>query len=574
MSEFDGRWLALGAASVLAIGSRLTGRGSRAEVKDEELRSYLSRMQRDVGKASPTERASVVAGQLTISGSPAPDRRALRSKVRQAYRWISTEAIIVPYHDMIFAPASLVKKDVPPLTDAESYSAFVLMPFLTLLTARRALLLGGPGRGKTTSALVLAIMSGMSKEELRQSIVRGHPQLMVSDLLGQALPSSLVAAKKLADIDVTWRSWISRRVKIIDEYNRIPTKTQSALLSLMSEGYAEMYDKYITTGRSSWFLTANDDLGGGTFQVIEALKDRIDVVVRAAPFSPAFADKLMDRMQQGATPEELVPQDLVFTKQELDAIYEDILKVTIPAEVLDEVGFLMGALEFCRLASPVFEYKTKDTLKLSGVTKGGMEVLAAATVGKLCTECKLDKKTNLCTQTENGISTRALQSLLHYAKAMAWFRGKSVVTMEEIRVLMPWILHDKLVPNVQSGFFKDVKDNASLLRDRVAWLENLVVMSSAAFQRHKSMRAKVKKILEAARTAPWETNVAPRMAEIKAMWDELVRNYQLNQDQGGELSGYVYDSLTSLQMTYGRYAEIQRAEQGSGNKKATNKKRK
>jgi len=35
-------------------------------------------------------------------------------------------------------------------------------------------------------------------------------------------------------------------------------------------------------------LTANDDAGGGTYQVIEALKDRIDIVVKALHFNSRF----------------------------------------------------------------------------------------------------------------------------------------------------------------------------------------------------------------------------------------------------------------------------------------------
>ena len=31
-------------------------------------------------------------------------------------------------------------------------------------------------------------------------------------------------------------------MKIIDEYNRIPTRTQSALLTVMGDNYAEMLD--------------------------------------------------------------------------------------------------------------------------------------------------------------------------------------------------------------------------------------------------------------------------------------------------------------------------------------------
>src|SRR6185369_2677416 len=169
-------------------------------------------------------------------------------------------------------------------------------------------------------------------------------------------------------IKVGWRKWITQRVKIIDEYNRIPTKTQSALLSLMAEGYAEMFDQYVYAGRSSWFLTANDDSGGGTFQVIDALKDRIDVVVRAVPFNSGFLGTLLKRIESDTTPEELVPAEIVFTAPELEGIYKAILAVTLPEAVMDRLGFFLGQLDFCRQASPQFESKSKDTLKLSGQT--------------------------------------------------------------------------------------------------------------------------------------------------------------------------------------------------------------
>ena len=114
----------------------------------------------------------------------------------------------------------------------------------------------------------------------------GHPQLTIADLLGTPLPADLVRAERLDDIDIAWRSWLGLRVKIVDEYNRIPTKTQSALLSLLAEGYAEQFGQTVEVGDSAWFLTANDDAGGGTFAVIEALQDRIDVTVRAQAFNP------------------------------------------------------------------------------------------------------------------------------------------------------------------------------------------------------------------------------------------------------------------------------------------------
>src|SRR5262249_42930239 len=148
------------------------------------------------------------------------------------------------------------------------------------------------------------------------------------------------------DIRVSWRNWITMRVKIIDEYNRIPTKTQSALLSLMSEGYAEMYEQVVHSGTSAWFLTANDDMGGGTFPVIEALKDRIDIVVRCTPFHSQFLGKLVERIADARSPEEFVPADIVFTAAELDRADQEVRAVPVPEEVRDVLGFLLGQLDF------------------------------------------------------------------------------------------------------------------------------------------------------------------------------------------------------------------------------------
>ncbi|MCA9797858.1 MAG: AAA family ATPase, partial [Candidatus Eremiobacteraeota bacterium] len=175
----------------------------------------------------------------------------------------------------------------------------------------RALLVGGPGKGKTATALLMGLLAGYTEAEVKRAVQHGHPQLTVADLLGNPMPGDLMAAKSMDDIAIAWRRWITMRVKIIDEYNRIPTRTQSALLSLLAEGYAEMLGQTVEAGAGAWFLTANDDAGGGTFQVIEALKDRIDVTIRAMTFNSRFLPKLLARLETGQNPADLVPADIV-----------------------------------------------------------------------------------------------------------------------------------------------------------------------------------------------------------------------------------------------------------------------
>jgi MoxR-like ATPase len=468
------------------------------------------------------------------------DGADLHDKMRQAYWWIVNNAVICPYYDVEFGGGSSLKTtagDEIVLHESMSYSSFVLIPMLTLFTCRRALLVGGPGRGKTTSAVLMALLGGMTREDVRRSIQRGHPQLTISDLLGSPLPSDMMRAEDLSAVKIGWRKWIGQRVKIIDEYNRIPTKTQSALLSLMAEGYAEMFDQYVYAGKSSWFLTANDDAGGGTFQVIEALKDRIDVVVRAVPFNSGFLQVLLDRIEADKSPEDLVPSEIVFSAKELEAIYAAILKVEVPGPVLDRLAYFLGQLEFCRMASPQFELKHKDTLKLSGHS-----------VGAVCNEqCPLDKKVHLCTQTENGVSVRAYQTALHFAKALAYFRGHTQVAIEDVRQIVPWVLHEKLVPNGRSAFFEG-KGKQQLLQDRVAWIRQMIDVAMERFPAHEPVRKKVRALrdeLDRGLAGVDLKATDKRLAAVTTLMAELVKKH--------ELSGPIYEDLIHLKSIHSRY---------------------
>jgi MoxR-like ATPase len=484
-------------------------------------------------------RASASSSDLKVHLSQR-DGQSLPDKMRQAYFWIINNAVICPYYDLQYGshvPLKTKAGDTIRLHSEMSYSSYVLIPLLTLFTRRRALMIGGPGRGKTTSAVLMALLSGMSREDVRRSILRGHPQLSISDLLGAPLPSDMLKAEDSSDIRVSWRKWITSRVKIIDEYNRIPTKTQSALLSLMADGYAEMYDQYVYAGKSSWFLTANDDAGGGTFQVIDALKDRIDVIVRAVPFNSGFIQTLLSRVESGSSPEELVPQDIIFTDAELDEAFVQIQKVGVPPRVLQFLGFLLGQLDFCRMASAEFENMSKDTLHLSGKT-----------VGSVCNEdCPLDKKANLCTQTENGISARVYLTALHFTKALAYFRGKKEVELEDIRQIVPWVLHEKLKPNLRSPFFEQPETRAHL-QDRVVWIRALIDQALVEFHTREGTLEQVRLLrteLEQGLEGVSASEVSKRLQSVTSLMKTLTEKK--------ELTGAVYEMLVQLKSFHSRY---------------------
>ncbi len=423
--------------------------------------------------------ASLINGPVSNENSEqAASSLPLDEKLRQAYFWIVNHAIINPFYDIEFndeppniIPLGDAKSPVTFPTD-QSYSSFVLLPLLTFAVRKRCLLVGGPGRGKTSSAILMGVLAGYPVQEIRRAILKGQPQMTVADLLGNPLPSTMVEAKKSDDIQISWRKWLTMRVKIIDEYNRIPTRTQSALLTVMADNYAEIYDQTFECPDAAWFLTANDDAGGGTYQVIEALKDRIDVIVKAPHFNSRFLPELLYRIENGIKPEEIVPSEVVFNEAELDRMYNEILAVQFPAPVRQRLEFFVSWFEFLENAAQQLEYKTKDTLKLSGID---FRQVVSQETGK-------DKLKDLGTQTKNGLSVRALMTVLTYSKAITYFRGLREVSLEDVRQIMPFVFHDKLIQNPDSVFLEQPQ-NGVYRTDKISWIRQLFDMACSEYDR-------------------------------------------------------------------------------------------
>ena len=483
------------------------------------------------------------------TGAADPGAPPCDEKLRQAYFWIVNTAIISPHYDVEYndgPPQSFVLGDSKSrltLPSAQSYSSFVLLPLLTFAARRKCLFIGGPGRGKTASAILMGVLGGYAVREVRRAMQHGHPQMTIADLLGNPLPADLVNAQRIEDIRISWRQWLGMRVKIIDEYNRIPTRTQSALLTVMGDNYAEILNHICECPEAAWFLTANDDQGGGTYQVIEALRDRIDVVVQALAFNPRFLNDLLARIEENVRPEEVVPRQIVFTEAEVDRMPEEIRAVSLPEEVRRRLEFFSSQFEFCEVAADQFEYKSKDTARLAGVE---WHVLTAQETGR-------DRLKDLGCQTTNGLSVRALMTLLIYAKALAYFRGNRTVDLEDVRQILPFVLHDKLTPDTEAPFF-EAPGNAVFRADRVGWLRKVFDLSCAEFDRLNLDRddpvAGLAAEFQRGLDGLSESEARSRLVKIERLITEW--------SKGRKLYGHLYDDLLKLKYLHQRYTNYLR----------------
>jgi MoxR-like ATPase len=488
--------------------------------------------------------AELYEGVLAQGDANAGVSAPLDEKLRQAYFWIVNNAIISPHYDVEYndgaASRHVVgdsKRDLR-LPSGQSYSSYVLLPLLTFATRRKCLFVGGPGRGKTASAILMGVLAGYSPREVKRAMQHGHPQMTVADLLGNPLPADLINAQDMADIRIAWRSWLGMRVKIIDEYNRIPTRTQSALLTVMGDNYAEVLNHIYECPEAAWYMTANDDRGGGTYEVIEALRDRIDVIVQALAFNTRFLGELLARVEHNAKPEELVPSQIIFSEAECDRLLLEVRAIQVPHAVRRRIEFFASQFELMETAGIQFEYLSKDTARLSEVD--WMQFTSA--------DSGSDRLKDLGQQTRNGLSVRNLMTLLIYGKAMAYFRGQQEVDLEDVRQVLPFVLNDKLKPDHDAPFFNQPQ-NLGYKSDRLSWLRHLFDQSCEEYDRlNLDKDDDVGQLLT--QLSSGLDGVSER--EVRS---RLVRIERLVQDRtkGRKLHGHLYDDLLALKYLHQRY---------------------
>lgn len=256
-----------------------------------------------------------------------------------------------------------------------------------ILADGHVLIEGVPGVAKTLTAKLLArtIHTDFSR-------IQFTPDLMPSDVLGTS-----VFNPKLIDFEFK-KGPIFSNIVLVDEINRAPAKTQSALFEVMEERQATI-DGTTYPMRNPFIVmaTQNPVEHEGTYRLPEAQLDR-------------FLFKIIVNYPTA--------------EQEVEVLRGHHLRLNL-SEAIAEVQAILQPEQLSELRKKTHQIHVEDKL---------LEYIA-----QIILQTRNNKSLFL------GASPRASVALLNSSKALAAIRGRDFVTPEDIQELAPAVLRHRIL---------------------------------------------------------------------------------------------------------------------------------
>lgn len=309
------------------------------------------------------------------------------------------------------------KFSIPELSGRKVYLVETLAVLNAIVEKGTMMLYGGHGGGKTTLSKYLGqIFLHLTKEEIEDCILRGHPQLTEEKILGtldfvQMMNPSLIKDGK---IQVIWNDFVDSQWKIIDEINRLSPYAQNILLSLLAESSVKYHNQSKTLSSFTLFATMNPK-DSSNFELSLPFLDRFAI---ALPITMPDYDSFSTIGRKDKRNDNLSEWIKDFT---LQSIQDEVKDVQYTDEAEFFINFLIDSYRLCCRVS-------KETNESLSVDK------------TLCKGCHYDAENKVCSKIKHPLSVRVKEDLYRYGKAMAWFLGDSRVEVKHIEMLAPYMI--------------------------------------------------------------------------------------------------------------------------------------
>ncbi len=214
-------------------------------------------------------------------------------------------------------------------------------------------------------------------------------------------------------------SFVTRPIKFANEISRSSKAVQDALLGLFQEGEIEYRGKVFRTEKPFIALLDQNPMhlqGMGARELEPALVDRIDVSINV-PTSGIFDDLAIQQSKEsGDELEQLLDYNT------MKEVFADVEKIRKPVGLKFITVLISQSLRACKykkdISSPIF-IESID-----------------------CASCEY--KNDICNSIEAPIGHRHIESILKFAASRAWLNKREEITIEDIIVVIPFVLSHRL----------------------------------------------------------------------------------------------------------------------------------
>jgi Mg-chelatase subunit ChlI len=320
------------------------------------------------------------------------------------------------------------------------YNAALLMSVLTGLIGGKALIVGEPGLGKTTSAeYVGSLLYRVPLGTVWEAEVSGHPEQTEEKIVGRPDLGKLNQGNE----DVVWSGFAVLPIKIVDEINRLPETKQSLILTGVDRGHWTYLNQMVVNDEYALFATANYQ-DRGTNTIVPPLMDRFDVMVESKHPGPNLAwmigtgESMQDRLRDPEREEAI--QQILAEDNRLDQL----------DEMLEGYGRDLTA----SLGVPTFGWSERESVReAAGAIPFDSDAngLMRTFLAELTFCCKFGQKRSnevcdegchykgyLSYEVRGCVSNRFPVSVRRYAQALAWLNGRKTVDVEHLRTILPY----------------------------------------------------------------------------------------------------------------------------------------
>lgn len=307
----------------------------------------------------------------------------------------------------------------PKLKGRKVYLVETLAVINALVERGTMMLYGGHGGGKTTLTKYLGqIFCQMTKEQIEDCILRGHPQLTEEKILGSLDFAQITGNKPLnrnGKIDVIWNSFVDSEWKIIDEINRLSPYAQNILLSLLAEGSVKYHDESKIVPSFTLYATLNPK-DNANEELSLPFRDRFALALPITmPDYDSFSTIGKKDKNSHSKLEEFLPDF------NLSAIQHEIKNLSYTDEAELFINYIIASYRLCERVS-------KESNDLVSVDRN------------LCENCHMNAPEKVCCKIKQPLSVRVKEDLYRYSKALAWFLGDPQVTIQHVITLAPYMI--------------------------------------------------------------------------------------------------------------------------------------